>query len=224
MSGIGLSTNLSILVQIITGAIGFEGIQKTLSENHQILSDLLKLETIVQFVELFFYIVILSPMTSAGLPQMAAARYMDWVITTPTMLLTTIIFFKYEEYLETKSTNNLVFFEYIQKNITDIIFIVVCNFCMLLCGYLGEVGILDTNIALALGFVFFGMTFYFIYTKYAKHSNNGSRLFYYISTIWGMYGIAAFMSTHTKNNMYNILDIFAKNFFGIYLYYRISIL
>ena len=32
-----------------------------------------------------------------------------------------------------------------------------------------------------------------------------------------MYGIAALMNYTTKNIMYNILDLFAKNFFGVYL-------
>jgi bacteriorhodopsin len=51
---------------------------------------------------------------------------------------------------------------------------------------------------------------------------NNKAHFYYIFIIWGIYGIAAIMSPHTKNNMFNILDIFAKNFFGLYLYYRIK--
>jgi bacteriorhodopsin len=34
-----------------------------------------------------------------------------------------------------------------------------------------------------------------------------------------MYGIAALMDYKTKNIMYNILDLFAKNFFGVYLGY-----
>lgn len=32
-----------------------------------------------------------------------------------------------------------------------------------------------------------------------------------------MYGVAALMSYKIKNIMYNILDLFAKNFFGLYL-------
>jgi bacteriorhodopsin len=35
--------------------------------------------------------------------------------------------------------------------------------------------------------------------------------------VWFIYGLAALMSYKTKNIMYNILDLFAKNFFGIYL-------
>ena len=40
-------------------------------------------------------------------------------------------------------------------------------------------------------------------------------------TVWAIYGIAAIMEPSTKNTMFNILDILAKNFMGLYLYYRI---
>jgi bacteriorhodopsin len=34
-----------------------------------------------------------------------------------------------------------------------------------------------------------------------------------------VYGIAALLPYNVKNAMYNILDLFAKNFFGIFLAY-----
>jgi bacteriorhodopsin len=37
--------------------------------------------------------------------------------------------------------------------------------------------------------------------------------------VWAIYGVAAVLPYHIKNTMYNILDIFAKNFFGIFLSY-----
>ena len=61
-----------------------------------------------------------------------------------------------------------------------------------------------------------------IYKNYAIKSKNATKLFYYMFIIWGIYGIAALMPIYTKNNMFNILDIFAKNFLGLYLYYRIK--
>jgi len=38
----------------------------------------------------------------------------------------------------------------------------------------------------------------------------------FILFIWGLY------DPINKNNMFNILDLFSKNFFGIYLYYFIQ--
>jgi bacteriorhodopsin len=36
-----------------------------------------------------------------------------------------------------------------------------------------------------------------------------------------MYGIAALLPYNLKNSIYNILDLFAKNFFGLFLTYII---
>jgi hypothetical protein len=217
-----LTTDISILVQFITGVLGLQGLFINLSEKHQILKEVLTLEMIVQSVEFFFYIYFLRVMATTDLHKMAAIRYFDWIITTPTMLLTTIIFYKYEEHIEKDSEKNLEFWEFVKTNKKNIIIIFICNFFMLLFGYLGEIGVIDIASSLIIGFLFFGMTFYTIYKNYAIHSKNAMKLFYFIFTVWGIYGIAALMSPYIKNNMFNILDIFAKNFFGLYLFYRIN--
>lgn len=222
MTDVKFTTDVSILIQIITGIIGLQGIFLHLTDKHIILREVLTLEMIVQFVELFFYIYFLRAMATTALPDMAAMRYFDWVITTPTMLLTTIIFYKYEEHLEKNIDKKMEFWAFVKENKDNIITIVVCNFFMLLFGYLGEIGAIDMTSSLSIGFLFFGMTFYTIYKNYAMHSRNAMKLFYFVFIVWGIYGIAAFMPPITKNNMFNILDIFAKNFFGLYLYYRIK--
>jgi bacteriorhodopsin len=222
MSNVNISTNLSIIVQLLTGIIGVNGIFVDISEKNKILQSILTLEMLVQFIELFFYIFILQSMVATSLPQMAAVRYIDWVVTTPTMLLTTIMFFKYEEHLENNINETIEFWDFIKTHKDNILRIFLFNFLMLLFGYLGEIELIDINLSLIVGFLFFGMTFYIIYKDYAKKSKNALNLFYYIFGIWGLYGIAPLMSTETKNNMFNILDIFAKNFFGLYVYYRIK--
>jgi bacteriorhodopsin len=180
------------------------------------------LETIVQFIELGFYFFVLKSMVLTSLPNMTANRYMDWVVTTPLMLLTSIIYFKYEEYLENNIEEKLEFFDFLKTHQNNIITIFVCNFLMLFFGYLGEIGVIDIKLSSLFGFIFFGITFYIIYKDYAVKSKIGLKLFYYIVTVWGIYGIAAVMTPVIKNNMYNVLDIFAKNFFGLYLCYRIN--
>jgi bacteriorhodopsin len=221
MDNINFSTNASIIIQILS-AIVLKGVFINLPEKHKILQSILKLEMIVQFVELFFYILILQPMIKTALPQMAAVRYIDWVITTPTMLLTAIILFKYEEYLEKNIDKQIKFFDFIKTDRDNIVSIFVCNFLMLFFGYLGEIGVIDIKLSTILGFIFLGLTFYIIYKNYAVKSKNAKKLFYYMFIVWAMYGIAALMEQSTKNIMFNILDIFAKNFMGLYLYYRIK--
>jgi hypothetical protein len=60
-----------------------------------------------------------------------------------------------------------------------------------------------------------------IYEYFAKFSLFGTEIFLYFLIVWSIYGVAALMSYKTKNIMYNILDLFAKNFFGLYLGYVI---
>ncbi len=222
MKNVQFTTDLSIIVQVITGILCFQALFINLSEKHQILHSVLTLETIVQSIEFFFYIYFLRVMSTSALDKMSAFRYFDWIITTPTMLLTTIIFYKYEEHMENNIETKLEFWDFVKTHKENIIIIFTSNFFMLLFGYLGEIGAIDMTLSLILGFIFFGITFYTIYKNYAIHSKNALILFYFIFTIWGIYGIAALMSPHIKNNMFNILDIFAKNFFGVYLYYRIK--
>ena len=85
----------SLLVQIITGIVSLHGLFITLPEKDRVLTDILGLETIVQFIELMFYIWISYAVININ--SMTPRRYIDWVITTPTMLLSTIIFMKYQD-------------------------------------------------------------------------------------------------------------------------------
>jgi hypothetical protein len=222
MLDVQFSTNLSIFIQIITGLISMRGIFIPLSKKHLILKDIIILETIVQVIELFFYFYFLRSVAITALPQMASIRYFDWVITTPTMLLTTIIYFKYLEYIEKNKIEELTFWGIVKENKQHIITIFVSNFLMLLFGYLGEIQVIDMISSLFFGFIFFAYTFYIIYKKYAVNSKQSLKLFYFILFIWGLYGVASTFSVENKNNMFNILDIFAKNFFGIYLYFKIK--
>ena len=58
-----------------------------------------------------------------------------------------------------------------------------------------------------------------IYINYAQYTKLGIDTFWSFSGVWALYGIASVMSYKVKNISYNILDLFAKNFFGLYLAY-----
>jgi amino acid permease len=138
------------------------------------------------------------------------------------MLLTSIIYFKYEEYKEKKrkkSLKNLTLKTFIKKNQENIIFIMICNFLMLLFGYLKEINYIDKTSGFVLGFISFYLSFNNIYKYYAKKSKRGIRIYYFLFIIWSLYGFAFLLNSKEKNIIYNILDIFSKNFFGLYLYY-----
>lgn len=223
------STDASILAQFITGVVGIKGLYEKLEPEHEILRSVLGWEMIVQGIEILFYIFLIRKMT---IGNMAATRYFDWVITTPTMLITSILYYKYEENLEkfqnTKGDKdkevlrNMSFVKFIKDNKENIIKIVFCNFFMLLFGYLGEIGIIDIKQSFVLGTVFFLMAFYIIYDNYAKYSKKGKQMFNILLGVWSIYGIAFLLNPIYKNTMFNGLDIVAKNFFGVYLYFKIK--
>ena len=213
------TTNLSILIQIITGIITLNGLNIKVEKKDSILIDILKLETIVQFIELIFYLWM--SQTNINIKTLASRRYIDWVITTPTMLLSTIMFMKYEEIKEANINKYLTSNNFIEEYKEDIKKILSYNLLMIIFGYLGEINKINKLYSISIGFYFFMLCFNLIYKRFAKHSKKGKKLYKFLFVVWGLYGIAAMFPSIEKNISYNILDIIAKNFYGIYIYNEI---
>jgi hypothetical protein len=213
--------HLSLFVQIITTILSLQGFTYKLNKEDEILKGVLGIETFVQIIEAVFYIwVILALKRKENLTR---RRYIDWMITTPIMLISTIIYMDYLSYKQNKqSTTELNITNYFKENKKKIAIIVILNALMLLFGYLGEIGMLDKSISIPIGFIFFFAVFHYIYQNFAIQTNEGKLLFYFMFFIWALYGIADMMNFNTKNVMYNMLDVVAKNFYGLFIYYQIS--
>ena len=89
------SVILSLFIQITTGIIQLYGLFLKLGKDHTILKSILALETGVQFIEAVFYSWLAYGLYN--LKDVTSRRYYDWMLTTPTMLLATIMYFKYLE-------------------------------------------------------------------------------------------------------------------------------
>jgi bacteriorhodopsin len=212
------TTDISIFIQIIALLASGFGIFYKLPKKHQILNRLLIIETIVQSIELGFYLVLLRDLAKI-ISGMAKTRYYDWAITTPTMLLVTIIYFEYRAGLE-NNEEPFTFTEFIEKNKFDIIFIISSNFLMLYYGYLGEIGKMERKKAASFGYIFLLLTFGHIYNRYARRSKVGKIIFSILFITWSMYGIAFLLNEVAKNHTINFLDLLAKNFFAIFLFFE----
>ena len=92
---------------------------------------------------------------------------------------------------------------------------------MLLFGYLGEKRIMNKEISIFIGFMFFFWVFKIIYEKYVNGITVNKSLYCFVVIIWALYGVAATFNKEFKHTSYNILDIIAKNFYGLYIYYKI---
>ena len=215
-----ITVYLSLFIQIVTTFYSFKSLKYEVSEENKILKDILKLELVVQLIESTFYIWVVYSLKN--FKNITKNRNNDWFITTPTMLISSVIFFKYQEYKEKNEKQNIVFLDFLKENSNIIKKILIFNGLMLLFGYLGETNKLNKELSIAIGFVFFFLSFKTIYDEYAQKSVLGKKLFTLLSIVWGLYGVAAFYDRNTKNIMYNSLDVVAKNFFGLYISYKIK--
>lgn len=210
----------SLWIQIITTLISLDGFRYDVTPENYILKEVLFIETFVQFIEGFFYSYIIRGLDD--IHSMTPRRYFDWMITTPIMLFSTIIFFKYSEMKEKDELEPFTTKEFYDTNKDNIHKIVVYNALMLLFGYLGETGVLPKYYSITIGFVFFFLSFKIIYENYAVNSEISMVLFKILFVIWSLYGVAAMLPVREKNICYNCLDIFSKNFYGLFIYYKIT--
>jgi ABC-type transport system involved in cytochrome c biogenesis permease subunit len=133
------------------------------------------------------------------------------------MLFTYSFYLLYLKYKEENKEIDKNIYELVQENLGILIPVIVLNALMLVFGYLGEIKKMSKYLAAFLGFIPFILMFSIIYNNYAVFSNDGIKTFWYFCGIWSLYGVASVLPYNIKNIMYNILDLFAKNFFGIFL-------
>ena len=210
---------ISITVQIITGVIEIGAFFIKVPAAFSLIRELLILELVVQLIEGSFYFWLAYKFTK--IINVTPKRYIDWAITTPTMLITLMLYLIYLDKRNKDETNKLEFFTLLNENTDIIIPVIILNWLMLLFVYLGEMKIIPVMFGIILGFIPFLIYYYMIYVNYVSENNSGYLLFWYFFFFWSLYGLAAVLPYYIKNSFYNILDLFAKNFFGLFLTYII---
>jgi len=209
---------LSVIVQVVTGIIDAIGLFVDVPYKFSFLKKLLKAELTVQIIEGSFYVYWLNDFKNIA--NITPKRYIDWMFTTPTMLITLIF---YLIFLNTHDNNKgeLKYFELFGKEFKTIAVILILNWMMLLFGYLGEVSVIPIALGVFLGFIPFIIYYYMIYKNYVEMGDTSLKIFTYFVFFWSIYGIVALLPYEIKNTCYNILDLFSKNFFGLFLTYLI---
>jgi hypothetical protein len=210
---------ISIIVQVTTGIIEIGAFFVTVPSIYYLIKQLLILELVVQIIEGSFYLWLAYNFTKVL--NVTPKRYIDWVITTPTMLITLMLYLIYLNKRVENKTNELEFFTLLKDNSPVIIPVVFLNWLMLLFGYLAEMKIIPVLLGVFLGFVPFLIYYYMIYVNFVTQNTSGYLLFWYFFFFWSLYGFVAVLPYYIKNSFYNILDLFAKNFFGLFLSYII---
>jgi len=100
-------------------------------------------------------------------------------------------------------------------NIINII--LASNALMLILGYLGELNIISKISAFFGGTALLCYAFYYIYVNFVQDQTVNKGLFWFNFILWSGYGIAYLLSHENKNNMYNVLDVFAKNINAVFV-------
>jgi bacteriorhodopsin len=201
----------SIFIQMVVNVVEVWGLSMTVKPEDEILRDILKVEVIVEFIDVAFYIVLIFFFKQiAG--SITPYRYIDWAFTTPLMLITLMAYMR-------GSVGRLT--DFLSSNVGSIVTVCSLNALMLLSGFLGEIGVLPILLTTGLGFIPFATYFGYIYEKFvptAEEDTDYKRtVFFWFVGFWALYGLFALLSYTAKNVSYNILDLFAKNFFGVFL-------
>jgi bacteriorhodopsin len=164
----------------------------------------MNIETAVSLVAGIVYGTFLDKMKQPNfkLSEIIPMRYMDWMITTPLILLAVVLFYN-------TKLNSVDYKCYI--------IIVILNWLMLLFGYLGESKIISSMKGLLLGFFFYAAMLLYMY-MYIIPKGCSLAVFIIFAVIWTGYGIAYMLKEEEKNIAYNILDIMSKAVFGVVLW------
>lgn len=174
---------------------------RTKSENTR---HIMNIETTVSLIAGLVYGVFLemSKKPNFDIKDIVPIRYLDWMITTPLILLTIVLFYNNPSSSISYKTFGVI---------------VILNWLMLLFGYLGERGTIPMLAGLSLGFLFFGALLYYLYISVIPKGASLA-VFWIFAAIWSGYGIAYMFDEEAKNIAYNILDVTSKALFGVVLW------
>ena len=211
---------LTYIFLMTTATITFiEAIRTKIPE----IRNILNLETCISVVAAFFYSKFVKMMEDHKKKQRSLVnkenqqekmfqeinqiRYLDWSITTPIMLLVLVLALLYNNKM-----GGMNFFYFI--------IILLLNYGMLASGYMGETEMLDKTISGIIGFIFFIALYGFIYYIYVMPESNSDNNLIYGSfvVLWAIYGILYYFDEKMKNIGYNVLDLLAKCFVGIFFW------
>ena len=164
----------------------------------------MNLETTVSFVAAIVYGLFNEMVKTHDwqLKDFTKLRYLDWMITTPLIILGLLLFYN-------QSVSSIPYKTF---------FTMVCfNWLMLLSGYMGEQGSIPKEVGVGLGFGFLVALLWLMYTCCIPTGSNSSALITF-AILWSLYGIVYMLDEETKNISYNVLDIFSKAVFGVGLW------
>ena len=201
----------SLAAQWSTLAVNVFGLTTPLPPKDLILQSVLWIETIVQVIELVFYSWYAYHFHTVA--EATIYRYHDWAVTTRLMLFSPMVYYEYKN----KPEEEVTIESFLREHWREVLIVFGFNLLMLAFGYAFERGALDLVTSQVLGFAGFAGSFYVMWDRFASKSPENFWLYAFMFVVWAMYGVAAMFNSVWKNIGYNILDVIAKNFYGVFL-------
>ena len=195
------SARLSAACQLVFGLVSLVGFAR--ARPYEPLFVMLLLDTAVQAVEFVFYIVLI------WVGRLSTYyRYVDWFVTTPTMLVSLMM------YVEFLADRTVTVAGFASRRAGPVVAVIVLDVLMLCFGLLGELGWMPRKVAVAWGFAPFVALYAVLYVT-LPYSGGGVALVTFQFVVWSGYGGAALLKYDAKNISYNLLDVVAKNIYGV---------
>ena len=221
---------ISMIVQAVALGLSIAALSTSTESNSkpELLVTILVLELVVQSVELVWYAVVGIVFYFGKVSIGVQYRYLDWMVTTPTMLISILLFIWYLQCdiytLENIGESN--------GKMVAILISVLLNWLMLGMGFTHEARMKSftdwvdylfcgKNSILYISFLpFVGSYVPIFYYAFVDPNMIGIITVLVTFVIWTLYGVAAILYADEKddamkNTWYNVLDIVSKNIAGI---------
>lgn len=213
MDPVRLSVVGSLIVQSLTAVLNIWGLTLKIRPKALIFRTLLVIEFVVQLIEVIAYVFLARLLFKKSTKRIMTIRYIDWTITTPTMLITLMAFLSGAQTLS-------AFWE---EHKRSVMIIIILDWVMIGCGYVNEQGggrewITGGFVAL---FIMFGLIGR-IFSKQIKEDCEKRFIYAWFLVLWTLYGVFAFLGFNTRNTGYNIIDVFSKNVTGVFLVWKLT--
>lgn len=211
-----ISFFLSFLALTGSTVFTFLGSLADYTSEQRYLKNALISETVVNIIAGITYYYFLKYLYEDRIPLegVTSVRYLDWLLTTPLLILS---FALYSSYITNKNRASGTAFENV--DFTPLSYIIPLNLFMLLFGFLGENGMMNKHTAFVISVGFFSALFYCLWDSYVDGKDESLKtIFAIFAAVWLLYGFSYYLPVLQKNIAYNILDMISKSAFGVFLW------
>ena len=195
---------VSLIVQVVVAGVAGAGFLLKIPAGQKDIVVVLILEFASQVIEFLWYLAVVLCVRDI----LTWTRYIDWVVSTPLMLLSTFMFF----YLRRGLPVADVFVS------GDLWPSLALNHLMLVCGFGLEAAVLPRLPSLVVGTGSLVGSFTFLARALDGTDSVSVTLFWVMFVVWFGYGFAAVLPYEPKNVGYNALDVVSKNGYSVFLF------